>query len=120
MRNADCKVLFTTEKIGRLDNAKLLAQIEAEEAEKPRVVILRGPSGAYTTYNQLVDASRLDPSDQDAALEAASSRVLPHQVCNLQFTSGTTGNPKAAMLTHQCVPPLFPPPILPTHSKDSN
>ena len=98
-------MLFTTEKIGKMDNSKLLSQIEAEETNRPRVVILRGPSGNYTTYDQLISSSRLNPADcPDDALDAAASRVLPHQVCNLQFTSGTTGNPKAAMLTHQFVP----------------
>lgn len=33
-------------------------------------------------------------------LHDVESRVLPHQICNLQFTSGTTGLPKAAMLSH--------------------
>lgn len=29
------------------------------------------------------------------------TELHPEDVCNLQFTSGSTGNPKAAMLTHQ-------------------
>jgi acyl-CoA synthetase (AMP-forming)/AMP-acid ligase II len=29
--------------------------------------------------------------------------ISPHDVINLQFTSGSTGSPKAAMLTHQYV-----------------
>lgn len=33
-------------------------------------------------------------------LGAAELAVSPYDVCNLQFTSGTTGDPKAAMLTH--------------------
>lgn len=35
----------------------------------------------------------------DALLK--EDELNPHDVCNLQFTSGSTGNPKAAMLTHQ-------------------
>lgn len=105
----ECKVLFTTQKIGRLDNSRLLAQIDADESKKPRVVILRGPAGKYTTYDQLIEESKLNRNGvTDEALDEAARRVLPHQVCNLQFTSGTTGNPKAAMLTHQYV--IFPTP----------
>ncbi len=34
-------------------------------------------------------------------LDRAKKLVTYHDVCNLQYTSGTTGWPKAAMLTHQ-------------------
>ena len=39
-------------------------------------------------------------------LSAIQSKLSEHDVINLQFTSGTTGSPKAAMLTHQYPLPL--------------
>ncbi|PKS12264.1 hypothetical protein jhhlp_001564 [Lomentospora prolificans] len=92
----ECKVFFTTQKIGRVDNTPLLVQLD-NEVKHPKIVILRGPNGKYPTYDQLIQSSRSRPHDK---LFEAMRRVLPHQVCNLQFTSGTTGHPKAAMLTH--------------------
>jgi mevalonyl-CoA ligase len=90
-------VFFTTQSIGRADNRKLIDGLE-NTVQGPKVVILRGDSGSWTTYNELIAS----PTYQDVEkLLYATSRVLPHQVCNLQFTSGTTGHPKAAMLTHQ-------------------
>lgn len=64
------------------------------------MVILRGDTEGYTTYQDLLaQGSRVDPD----LLHQVEAKVLPHLVCNLQFTSGTTGMPKAAMLTHQYV-----------------
>ncbi|KAH8809329.1 4-coumarate-CoA ligase [Xylogone sp. PMI_703] len=37
----------------------------------------------------------------DAVLAQSERKVVPSDVLNLQFTSGTTGLPKAAMLTHR-------------------
>lgn len=99
---SDCKMLFTTKRIGRVDNTKLLHVME-HEGSKTEVVILRGDSEGYPTYKDLIRSSH--GKNQDA-LHRAMSKVLPHQVVNLQFTSGTTGLPKAAMLTHQSV--FFP------------
>lgn len=92
----DCKVLFTTKRIGRLDNTELLTQL-ASEAQAPTTIIIRGDSEGFTTYEDaLIRGNNVSPQ----ILHSAESRVLPHLICNLQFTSGTTGLPKAAMLTH--------------------
>ncbi|KAI8961009.1 4-coumarate-CoA ligase [Daldinia sp. FL1419] len=90
------KIFFTTKKIGRLHNTKLLAEL-AKEKEGPSVVILRGESDSYPTYADLIKQGR---SVSDSDLHRLGKKVLAHNVCNLQFTSGTTGLPKAAMLTH--------------------
>ncbi|GKT86638.1 AMP-binding enzyme [Colletotrichum tofieldiae] len=95
---SECKILFTTKQIGRLDNTKFLSQL-ANKVNGPKVVMIRGDTSGYQTYDELIkSSSRQSPRE----LHLAMSKVVPHQVCNLQFTSGTTGRPKAAMLTHQC------------------
>lgn len=41
------------------------------------------------------------PSEVDInRIAADQSKIQPDAVCNMQFTSGTTGNPKAALLSH--------------------
>ncbi|TWU75633.1 nrps [Metarhizium rileyi] len=96
LKFSDCKLFFTTQTIGRLDNRKLLSALDGE-TDGPEIVILRGEAGKYQTYDSLTRWSSRKNHDQ---LYRAMQRVLPHQVVNLQFTSGTTGLPKAAMLTH--------------------
>lgn len=91
-----CKMLFTTKKIGRTNNEPLLVQLAAKD-DAPKVVILRGDSEGYRTYEDMIaQGSREDP----ARLYKNETKVSTYDVCNLQFTSGTTGHPKAAMLTH--------------------
>lgn len=95
---SNCKIFFTTKHIGRLDNTLLLTQLDASTERHVKIVILRGDCDGRTTYRDMLTlgAKAADPE----SLHAAETRVLPHLVCNLQFTSGTTGLPKAAMLTH--------------------
>lgn len=62
------------------------------------IIILRGRYQDFGTYEGLIERGLVLP---DHVLEDRESILHPDDVCNLQFTSGSTGNPKAAMLTHQ-------------------
>ena len=53
-------------------------------------------TGCLTWEEMLREASRT-PIEEVRRLAAA---VNPHDVCNMQYTSGTTGFPKGVMLTH--------------------
>ncbi|KAM3506252.1 hypothetical protein MY10362_002472 [Beauveria mimosiformis] len=93
---SECKVVFTTRKIGRMDNTRLLGDLDNLD-RGPKAVMLRGESADYATYDDLIESAM---GKNHEKLYEAMRRVSPHQVVNLQFTSGTTGLPKAAMLTH--------------------
>ncbi|KIW88513.1 uncharacterized protein Z519_11082 [Cladophialophora bantiana CBS 173.52] len=93
----ECRILFATPQIGHHDNGQLLRQLRQEPGTVEEIIILRGPPSHFTPYTTLLETGAIE---SDKILEAASKGFSCHDVCNLQFTSGTTGNPKAAMLTH--------------------
>lgn len=55
------------------------------------------PVSGALSFEQLIDAGRAVDGAATAAIEAAADA---DQVFNIQFTSGTTGTPKGATLTH--------------------
>lgn len=40
------------------------------------------------------------PESDVATIEQLQSTISPDSGCNIQFTSGTTGKPKAALVSH--------------------
>jgi acyl-CoA synthetase (AMP-forming)/AMP-acid ligase II len=68
------------------------------------VCLIRGQYGSFTTYASLISEAQHIP---EHILDIFDTIISPYDVANLQFTSGSTGNPKAAMLTHQ----YFSPPL---------
>lgn len=92
-------MLFTEEKYGHHQNTDLLHQLEPippQYENLERVVMLRGVFADNMTYEDVIGGL-----GSDELLNEARRKVHTHDVCNLQFTSGSTGHPKAAMLTHQ-------------------
>jgi fatty-acyl-CoA synthase len=55
------------------------------------------PPGMFS-WDQLL---ALGDAVNDATLRAAQANTAPNDVINIQYTSGTTGYPKGAMLTHR-------------------
>ena len=50
------------------------------------------------TWEQMMDRAALVPKEE---VRRRASLVKPDDVCNMQYTSGTTGFPKGVMLTHR-------------------
>ena len=50
------------------------------------------------TYEQMLSRASLIPQEE---VRRRASLVKPDDVCNMQYTSGTTGFPKGVMLTHR-------------------
>lgn len=100
----DCRVVFMTPRIGRHTLEDVLAELgpqpkqNGKSAALEEIVILRGEYQNFSTYHDVIQRGERLPN---SALPDREAELRPDDVCNLQFTSGSTGNPKAAMLTHQ-------------------
>ena len=99
-------MLFMTPRIGRHNLEEVLAELgpnpkkAATSESLEEIVILRESYQNFTTYQTIIERGL---SQTAHVLQDREAELRPSDVCNLQFTSGSTGNPKAAMLTHQYV-----------------
>ena len=98
-----CRILFTAPTIGRFDNTPLLSRLQESEIQLQipdlKTICLFGDSTSeFIQYRDLLSEGDSVPPQ---LLDLFDDMISPFDVINLQFTSGSTGNPKAAMLTHQ-------------------
>jgi len=63
------------------------------------IVIINNSGAVPNELSNFIPFNEIPSSHVD--LSTAQKELSEHDVINLQFTSGTTGAPKAAMLTHQ-------------------
>ncbi|KAK5789022.1 hypothetical protein VI817_008146 [Penicillium citrinum] len=103
LNHSECRLLFMTPQIGRHNLEEVLTELgpnpkqNGTSSSLDEIVILRG---AYKNFSSYADVVQRGVSQPAHLLQDRESQLRPHDVCNLQFTSGSTGNPKAAMLTH--------------------
>ena len=87
---------------------KLCPELENLEPGKPlysknlpflrNVVTVGFSMPGCLTWNEMLSRSSLVPREE---VRRRASLVKPDDVCNMQYTSGTTGFPKGVMLTHR-------------------
>jgi acyl-CoA synthetase (AMP-forming)/AMP-acid ligase II len=101
----ECTLLFTSEDVGRFDNRPLLERLKSDDVAEDlpdlkTVCLIRGEDNDFVKYDEFIGESQSIP---EHILDIFDGVISPYDIANLQFTSGSTGNPKAAMLTHQYV-----------------
>ncbi|KAJ4193163.1 hypothetical protein NW767_010452 [Fusarium falciforme] len=105
VHRAECRLLFTTPFIGSRNMAPTIESMRAKHlssSTNPLTFVLlersdsKGTDGAISYESLVLQGLDVSPKELDRAEKA----VQADDVCSLQFTSGTTGKPKVAMLTH--------------------
>lgn len=111
LRQSDCNTLFMADAYRDHDFIKILHSIAPDVRSQKsdnlniegfpflrRVFLMARKS--KSGLKSLSDVFALAAKVSDEAYAARKAEVSPHDVVNMQYTSGTTGFPKGVMLTH--------------------
>ncbi|MDR3176723.1 MAG: AMP-binding protein [Desulfovibrio sp.] len=111
LKQSDCDVLFMVDVHKDHDYLKILESVAPDLHDSPpealklasfpclRRVINMGEERVRGLHC-LKDVTGLAPGVSDAEYAARKALVSPHDVVQMQYTSGTTGFPKGVMLSH--------------------
>jgi fatty-acyl-CoA synthase len=92
LRQSGCKMLIAAPAFKSSDYAAMISEVRSSLPDLERVVILDS-----SDWDELLAGA---PEVGKAQLESISSALTPDDPINIQYTSGTTGFPKGATLTH--------------------
>lgn len=94
-RDSGAKIVFAAREFRGFSFAGVLSEIRAELTELDETIYFdKGPEGLF--WEDFLKLGQ-DQREALARIEPTISSDLP---CSLQYTSGTTGRPKGALLTH--------------------
>ncbi len=106
-----CRALVLAERFKSSDYCAMIAELAPEAAAAAPgglriarlpdlewlIAISDAPPPGYLSFDAV---AAFATSDSDAVLAILARRLQPEEPINIQFTSGTTGSPKGATLTH--------------------
>jgi len=93
LRQSGCRMLIAAPAFKTSDYRAMIEEVRPSLPSLERVVFLDSPD-----WDELVAGAAGVPDD---ALRARSAGLAPDDAINIQYTSGTTGFPKGATLTHR-------------------
>ncbi len=98
LQKSKARMLFTVTSFLDVDYVQMLRDHDAALPHLREIVVLRGsvPDGCTAYADFLARSASVDTE----TAEVRALAVKPDDLCNLLFTSGTTGMPKGAMLIH--------------------
>ena len=88
-----------SELVGNMDTQEK-GNITCEKLPKLKNIIYIGDREETPGMFKLEEIIKMGEEVSDEELEAREATLDPHDVINMQYTSGTTGFPKGVMLTH--------------------
>jgi HIP---CoA ligase len=100
LRTAGARLLLTVTDFLGGDYLGMLGGADPELLGQLEVVVLSGPTGAGASWPEFLDRGRGGPGPGQAVPGAAEQALSRDDVSDIIFTSGTTGTPKGAVLTH--------------------
>ncbi len=98
LEKSEARLLFTVTDFLGTDYVALLRDAKPELPALLDVVVLRGQAPRGTLALDALLARGKEISDEEA--ERRRDAVQPDDLCDILFTSGTTGKPKGGMCTH--------------------
>jgi len=98
LEKSETRVLFTVTDFLDTDYVALLHRANLELPHLKDIIVMRGEAPEGTTGLAAFLERGASVSDEDAA--ARLEAVQPDDLCDILFTSGTTGKPKGGMCTH--------------------
>ena len=111
LNKVECKAIIAAEQFKTSDYLGMLqtlapemaqcapGQLQSEKLPHLRTIIRMGSELTPGTYNY-EDVCNAGTEEHYQQMQTIAGQLKPDQAINIQFTSGTTGSPKGATLTH--------------------
>ncbi|KAL2205947.1 acetyl-CoA synthetase-like protein [Sarocladium strictum] len=100
LKYTEPKIFFIADVLNKKPSTSILERLASVDFQPQHTVLVRADATPDSTLRRWEDVLSGSKSVPESKLSEIEDAVDPDSTVNLQFTSGTTGSPKATMLSH--------------------